>query len=85
VGTKNNPGRFDCYKNAEPDEPIFILLGRDPHAHVAVRKWALDRLKMIDDGLKPETDMEMIWEALDCAAKMQLYTKTWRDRKQGKL
>lgn len=21
MGTKNNPGNFDCYANAEPDEP----------------------------------------------------------------
>lgn len=29
MGTKNNPGEFDCYANAAPDEPMFILLGRD--------------------------------------------------------
>ena len=32
MATKNNPGKFDCYTNAEPDEPMFILLGRDPVA-----------------------------------------------------
>jgi hypothetical protein len=51
MGTKNNPGKFDCYKNAEPDEPIFILLGRDMHASDAVRKWAEDREYLIDRGL----------------------------------
>lgn len=29
MGTKNNPGAFDCYANAEPDEPMFVLLARD--------------------------------------------------------
>lgn len=51
MGTKNNPGEFDCYANAEPDEPI--LLGRDPHGHAAVRKWANDREQMIRAGAKP--------------------------------
>jgi hypothetical protein len=30
MGTKNNPGNFDCYLNAASDEPMFIVLGRDP-------------------------------------------------------
>ncbi len=71
MGTKNNPGSFDCYANAEPDEPMFILLGRDPHAHAAVRKWADDRLAMIRAGQKPLDDMRMVWEAQDCAAAME--------------
>lgn len=36
MGTKNNPGAFDCYANAEPDEPMFVLLGRDKHAPAPV-------------------------------------------------
>ena len=36
MGTKNNPGRFDCYGNAEPDEPIFVLLGRLGLEHEAL-------------------------------------------------
>lgn len=30
MGSKNNPGKFDCYAKAEPDEPLFVLMGRDP-------------------------------------------------------
>lgn len=37
MGTKNNPGTFDCYANAAPDEPMFVLLGRDKHAPLLVR------------------------------------------------
>lgn len=37
MGTKNNPGRYDCYANAEPDEPMFVLLGHDRHAATLVR------------------------------------------------
>jgi hypothetical protein len=34
VGTKNTPGPFDCYASAHPDEPMFVLLGRE------MMKWA---------------------------------------------
>jgi hypothetical protein len=39
VGTKNNPDEFDCYANAEPDEPMFVLLARDPTAPSLLRWW----------------------------------------------
>lgn len=39
MGTKNDPGDYDCYANAEPDEPMFILLGRDPAASATVEAW----------------------------------------------
>lgn len=74
MGTKNNPGKFDCYANAAPDEPMFILLGRDPHAHAAVRKWADDREAMIKAGHKPTDDMRMVWEARECADAMEGYS-----------
>jgi hypothetical protein len=40
MGTKNNPAAYDCYANAWPDEPMFILLARDPDAASIVRLWA---------------------------------------------
>lgn len=40
MGTKNNPGDYDCYENAGDDEPMFILLARDPRAPFLARKWA---------------------------------------------
>jgi len=40
MGTKNNPGAFDCYANAHPDEPMFVLLGRDRDAPELIRCWA---------------------------------------------
>jgi hypothetical protein len=83
VGTKSNPGKFDCYANAEADEPMFILLGRDPHGHAAVRKWADDREQMIQDGLKPTDDMRMVWEARERADAMERYSIERRKRKLG--
>lgn len=40
MGTKANPGRFDCYANAAPDEPMFVLLARDRLAPHLVSIWA---------------------------------------------
>lgn len=39
MGTKNKPGKFDCYAKADPDEPMFVLLGRDATASETVRYW----------------------------------------------
>ena len=39
MGTKNNPGNYDCYEKAADDEPIFILRANDPLAPKLVRKW----------------------------------------------
>lgn len=74
MGTKTNPGHFDCYRAAEPNEPMFILLARDPQAAFLVRRWAWGRKALIDAGLKPATDMPMVTEALQCADNMD----TWR-------
>src|SRR5260370_6339640 len=63
MGTKNNPGEFDCYANAEPDEPMFVLLGRDRHAAGLVRLWALLRHREGEDEVK-------VAEALRCADAM---------------
>lgn len=43
MGTKKNPGKFDCYDSAEPDEPLFVLLGRDDLAPFLVQIWAMMR------------------------------------------
>lgn len=71
MGTKNNPGPFDCYAKAKPDEPIFVLLARDPLAASVVRHWA--RLRADEHA---EVDPKVI-EAHSCAEAME----AWR-RKQ---
>jgi hypothetical protein len=75
MGTKNNPGKFDCYDNAEPDEPMFILLARDISAPYRVEEWADIREAMIDQGLKPESDRPMVAEARQCATLMREWRK----------
>lgn len=64
MGTKNNPGSFDCYANAHPDEPMFVLLGRDRHAPSLVRLWAFMREKAGEDPAK-------VAEASACADAME--------------
>jgi hypothetical protein len=73
MGTKSNPTPYDCYKNAEPDEPLFVLLGRDVHAARLVRQWADTRAIEIGRGLRPVEDLEQVKEAIECADAMQSY------------
>ncbi len=63
MGTKNNPGKFDCYDNAEPDEPVFVLLGRDKHAPTLVWLWAV--LRELD-----QESPEQVGEARQCVLDM---------------
>lgn len=74
MGTKINPGEFDCYSRAYLDEPLFVLLARDPSAPDIVRTWAAARKRMIEDRDAPESDRDMVVEARACAEKM----KDWR-------
>jgi len=69
MGTKNNPGAFDCYANAEPDEPMFILLGRDRSAPYVVAFWA-----MIREKTHPDEPVK-IQDAKDCAKAMTAWAK----------
>ncbi len=79
MGTKNNPGEFDCYAKALPDEPLFVLLGRDPNAPKYIQDWARDRELDIVRGLRPETDRTMVVEARQCAMDMF----AWRAKNEG--
>ena len=40
MGTRANPGRYDCSAAALPDEPLFTLLARDPLAGFLVSIWS---------------------------------------------
>lgn len=43
--TKINPGKFNCYASAMPDEPIFTILGRDPAFPATVLFWREERAR----------------------------------------
>ena len=72
MGTKNNPGEFDCYNNAAPDEPMFILLARDVLAPGLVRQWAMIRWARDEDDPKAT-------EAFECAAAMDAWRREQTD------
>lgn len=63
MGTKNNPGAFDCYAKAEADEPMFVLLARDKHAPALVWLWAT--LRALDGE-----DEAVLAEARSCVGAM---------------
>ena len=69
MGTKNNPSKFDCYSNAKSDEPMFILLGRDPQAAALVELWAFTR----EQRIEPPAVIE---EARQCAKDMRDYCRS---------
>lgn len=71
MGTKNNPGKFDCYANAEPDEPMFVLLARDPVAAHVVRYWAWIREQ--NEPVVTIAKSQKLVEALECADAMDVW------------
>lgn len=74
MGSKNKPGKFDCYANAHPDEPMFVILGRDPTAYLLVTFWIKLKLKMKGRGTSRISDAK-IQEALSCAAALERWAK----------
>jgi hypothetical protein len=66
MGTKNSPGKYDCYANLEPDEPYFVLMGRDKHAPYLIKQWA--ELRAADGE-----DQNKVEEAYSCALHMELF------------
>jgi len=74
VGTKNDPGNFDCYANAEPDEPMFILLARDKSAPDVIDLWADIREEKDEDG----SETQKVINARDIANDMREWRKANR-------
>jgi hypothetical protein len=79
MSTKNNPGKFNCYEKAEPDEPMFVLLGRDPVASFVVRYWAVLRAAT---GENLNSD-EQITKALQDADAMEAWARKFG--KEGRV
>lgn len=69
MGTKDNPAPFDCYANAEPDEPMFVILARDPTASLVVDYWIGLR---VEYG-KNRPDDPQILEARECSDAMRAW------------
>lgn len=77
MGTKNDPGRFDCYTAAEDDEPMFVLLARDPIASVLVELWA--HIREMNTLAAGSDDTDKCAEAHGCAADMERWRIENRD------
>jgi hypothetical protein len=75
ANSKNNPSKFDCFAAAAPDEPMFVLLARDPSAPFLVGLWALIREDLGGDS-------EKIEEARECAETMEHWLKEHADAKK---
>jgi hypothetical protein len=65
MGTKKNPGAFDCYAKAEPDEPTFTLLGRDPAAALTIRYWVSLRRFLSDPDPEQLAEAEALCQKLE--------------------
>lgn len=80
MGTKSNPGKYDCYAKAKPDEELFTLLERDEHMPHLVRYWAwlkagnaprFHEAANMDDLRQNARTNPKLQEALDCADRAQ--------------
>jgi hypothetical protein len=70
MATKNEPGDYDCYANADPEEPMFVLLGRDAAASAVVRHWVRVR-----EALRPGADREQLKDAVVVALEMERWAE----------
>jgi hypothetical protein len=65
MGTRNNPGAFNCYAAALPDETIFTVLARDPAMPGTIRFWIGERARL-GKNVTPE-DIKRLGEAAEVA------------------
>jgi hypothetical protein len=76
MSTKNNPGAYDCYAKLEPDEPYFLLRGKDPVSWLLVNLWIMIRRHMAGpDEITPEYQAKLN-EAKRCSDSMKIYAQT---------
>lgn len=95
MGSKLKPGNFNCYANALPDEPMFVLLGRDQLAPSLTAIWSAIRAgdrkearRLFNELIVGpqasvyvlEPESEKALEASDCAMAMI----EWRKENNGK-
>lgn len=66
--------------SALDDEPIFVLLGRDPSAPKRIEDWAAEREHFIQLGERPESDKDLVASARMIAKDM----RQWRKANDGK-
>ncbi len=72
MGTKLNPGTYDCYDKLAPDEVFFVLRAKDPIGPQTVRFW-------VNEAASAGHEPEKIMEASICADDMD----SWRSAQQA--
>lgn len=72
-----------CFYRALDDEPIFVLLARDPCFAEAVRWWVTLRQALIGSGQKPLEDHEVLAEALSTATAGLIWRNDATDPAKG--
>ncbi len=83
MGTKQNPGKYDCLEKAGEDEPVFVLVARDPSASFLVACWAavrsgdgmaaiaaVQRAIAATEKARKGVDAEKVTEAYQCSEQM---------------
>lgn len=60
-----------CFNKAEWNEPIFVLLGRDPAAAATIRFWCEERQRLGIDW--PDSEKQI--EAQLAATQLQLFAE----------
>ena len=78
MGTKTEPGAFDCYGKLAADEPYFTLAAHDKHAEFLVVTWASLRAAEIARGERDAGERAQVDEALECARSMIKWRKANR-------
>lgn len=79
MSTKSEPGPFDAFDKARDNEPLFVLLGRDPDAPATVSFWVDQRRRRIlATDAEPEQvrkELQQATEAESIAWEMNRYRK----------
>jgi hypothetical protein len=58
---------YSCWNKANDNEMIFVLIGRDAAAPIAIRAWVAERIRL---NKNTENDAQIL-EALKCANLME--------------
>jgi len=89
MGTKANPGPYDCYAKAADDEPIFTLRANDPVAEFFVAAWVAiyagdvgGAVKMMVDASEQHKEQGKLLDRLSPksveAQQVSMAMRTWR-------
>ena len=83
MATKLTELRNGCFHAALDDEPMFVLLARDPDAPRLCRNWASQRESEITRGARPSSDTAKVIHARQLADDMEKWRKAndgaWRN------